>query len=61
MPEAIFVDGCHGNAEIHMHIKFVWFASFRIEEIVKCKSIPRQFFVDGCHGNYILFRLSIVN
>ena len=44
MPEATFVHGRHGNAELHMHTKFhlnalsVWFASLRSEEVVIGKS-----------------------
>ena len=36
MPEAMFVDGRRGNAEIHIHTKFhlVWCASLRSEEVV---------------------------
>ena len=40
MSKAIFVNGCHGNAQIHMYTKFHFhaFASLRSEEVVIGKS-----------------------
>ena len=37
MPEAIFVNGCHGNAQIHMSTKFQLYAlhGLQVREVKK--------------------------